>query len=58
MIKIVNKSQLTANEKFFCSHLKKEIINVITEQDDTDSADIEEMIKNVSKGGSKNPKIK
>ena len=32
-----NESQSTANEKFFCSHLK----NVITEQDDTDSADIE-----------------
>lgn len=36
-----NESQLTANEKFFCSHLKKEIINVSTEQDDSDS-DIEE----------------
>ena len=36
-----NESQSTANEKFFCSHLKMEIINVITEQDDSDS-DIEE----------------
>ena len=39
MIKIEsgNESRLTANEKFFCSHLKKEIITVSTERDDGDS---------------------